>query len=168
MLDSISFYYYIPYKPEIKLIDFGCAITPEESHIGLINTRQYRAPEVILGGVEWDTKSDIWSIGCLLFELYTSNLLFSTHEEIEHLSLIEKLVGPIPLHMILNSNLNGLQEVICQKEIKKIHKQERKKLKSSPVSLNENRIKYSQINDLIKKEKIEKAVLNYKKIEVSI
>ena len=35
-------------------------------------------------------------------ELYTGSLLFPTHDEVEHLAMIEKLCGPIPKHMILN------------------------------------------------------------------
>merc|ERR1711997_98800 len=64
------------------------------------NTRQYRAPEVLLG-VGWDHQSDVWSIGCILAELWTGNLLFQTHENIEHLALMEKILEtPIPTAMI--------------------------------------------------------------------
>ena len=43
----------------------------------MINTRQYRAPEVILG-MSWSMESDIWSLGCILMELYNGELLFQT------------------------------------------------------------------------------------------
>lgn len=69
---------FVPQSTEIKLIDFGGAtyITdPKKS--SLINTRQYRSPEVILG-MEWSSSSDVWSIGCMLMELYTGELLFPT------------------------------------------------------------------------------------------
>ncbi|ETO33392.1 serine/threonine kinase-1, partial [Reticulomyxa filosa] len=65
-----------------------------------INTRQYRAPEVILG-IGWDRSSDLWSIGCILSELYTGDLLFATHENIEHLAMMEKVLEcKIPKHLI--------------------------------------------------------------------
>jgi serine/threonine protein kinase len=68
----------VPQSTEIKLIDFGGATYVHESKkTSLINTRQYRSPEVILG-MEWSTPSDIWSIGCMLMELYTGELLFPT------------------------------------------------------------------------------------------
>lgn len=38
-----------PKNDQIKLIDFGGATYANEHHTSIINTRQYRAPEVILG-----------------------------------------------------------------------------------------------------------------------
>ncbi len=65
----------------------------------IINTRQYRAPEVILE-LGWSTPSDIWSLGCLLYELLTGNLLFGTHESLEHLAMMERCVGKFPSRMV--------------------------------------------------------------------
>lgn len=59
------------------VIDFGGAVFEHEHKSRVINTRQYRGPEVILE-VGWNTKSDIWSAGCIAFELYTGELLFQT------------------------------------------------------------------------------------------
>jgi serine/threonine protein kinase len=89
-----------PICNEVKLIDFGGATYAHESHTLIINTRQYRAPEVILENRSWDEKSDIWSMACILVELYTGELFFDTHENnLEHLAMIEKQCGPIPLRM---------------------------------------------------------------------
>ena len=41
--------YYVPVSRNIRIIDFGGATYHDESHTEIINTRQYRAPEVILG-----------------------------------------------------------------------------------------------------------------------
>ena len=49
----------------------GGATQANEHHSTVINTRQYRAPEVILRCDAWDTSSDIWSLACLIVELYT-------------------------------------------------------------------------------------------------
>lgn len=68
---------YAPQSEDIKLIDFGGATYDHETKSSLINTRQYRSPEVILG-MEWSLPSDVWSVGCMLMELYTGNLLFQT------------------------------------------------------------------------------------------
>ena len=38
-------------------------------------------------------------MACILFELYTGELYFDTHENFEHLAMIEKSFGPIPLTM---------------------------------------------------------------------
>jgi dual-specificity kinase/CDC-like kinase len=88
--------YEIPKSTRIKLIDFGGATyNDKKNKSSIINTRQYRAPEVILG-VGWDLSSDLWSAGCILSELYTGELLFATHDNLEHLALMEKILGPFP------------------------------------------------------------------------
>ena len=44
-------------------------------------------------------KSDVWSMACIFAELYTGEMFFSTHENVEHLALMEKVFGPFPRHM---------------------------------------------------------------------
>jgi len=66
-----------PAATDIKLIDFGGATYDWEHKSAVINTRQYRAPEVILN-MGWSMPSDVWSAGCILMELYTGELLFQT------------------------------------------------------------------------------------------
>lgn len=49
---------------------------------------------------KWCEKTDIWSLGCMLFELYKGGLCFPTHESYHHLALIEKrLSTKIPKEM---------------------------------------------------------------------
>ena len=50
-----------------KLIDFGSAVFRYDTHNSYVQSRWYRAPEVILG-LQWDTKIDVWSFGCVLAE----------------------------------------------------------------------------------------------------
>lgn len=83
----------------IKLIDFGSATYEAHHHSALISTRHYRAPEVILG-LGWTYPCDLWSIGCILVELYTGQALFQTHENLEHLAMMSHVLGPIPESMI--------------------------------------------------------------------
>lgn len=94
-----------PLDETIKIIDFGGATYDEEQHNSIINTRQYRAPEVILNCCKWDQKSDIWSMVCILIEMYTGELFYETREDVEHLAMIEKQCGPIPDWMATNSSL---------------------------------------------------------------
>lgn len=61
-----------------------------EQKSSMVNTRQYRAPEVTIEA-GWDFKSDVWSVACVLFEIFKGDLLFSTHDEMEHLALIERV-----------------------------------------------------------------------------
>lgn len=85
-------------KTDVRLIDFGSATFFNEHHTAIISTRHYRAPEVILE-LGWNESCDVWSMGCVLFELYTGFTLFQTHENREHLAMMERVVGPIPLRM---------------------------------------------------------------------
>jgi len=89
-----------PRSTRIKLIDFGGATYDDDSHKStIINTRQYRAPEVMLG-LEWSFPADLWSLGCIIVELYQGDFLFSTHENMEHFALIDKTAGPFPPAML--------------------------------------------------------------------
>lgn len=91
--------YRVPISNKIRLIDFGGATFQDDHHSRIVNTRQYRSPEVMLG-LGWSYPSDLWSVGCILAEIYTGELLFKTHEDMEHLALMEKIAGkPIPRHM---------------------------------------------------------------------
>jgi len=93
----------IPISNEIRLIDFGGATFEHEHHSKIINTRQYRSPEVLLG-LGWSYPSDLWSIGCILAELFTGDLLFRTHEDLEHLALMERILGaPLPPALTLKA-----------------------------------------------------------------
>lgn len=87
---------------EIRLIDFGSATFDYEHHSSIITTRHYRAPEVILG-LGWDESCDVWSIGCILFELFKGDALFQTHRDLEHLAMMRRILGPMPRHMIKRS-----------------------------------------------------------------
>ena len=90
---------YEPVSSKIKLIDMGGATWDHEHHSTIINTRQYRSPEVILNCMRWNHKSDVWSIGCILYELYSGSFFFTTHEDYEHLAMIEKMFGRVPRWM---------------------------------------------------------------------
>ncbi|KAH6899264.1 kinase-like protein [Coprinopsis sp. MPI-PUGE-AT-0042] len=57
------------------LIDFGTAIPPSGPHSRLIQPAALRAPEVIIG-CTWNTKVDIWNLGCIVAELIIGQHLF--------------------------------------------------------------------------------------------
>jgi serine/threonine protein kinase len=84
--------------------DFGSAsfYNPAKPDADLISTRPYRAPEVVLA-MTWSTKADIFSMGCIFFELYYGARLFEVNEDAEHLGLFEKRLGKLPLHLTRQS-----------------------------------------------------------------
>ncbi|KAK2961471.1 putative SRSF protein kinase 1 [Blattamonas nauphoetae] len=87
-------------KYKIKLVDFGNACWTTHHFTSNIQTRQYRSPEVILR-TEYDTSADIFSFGCLVFELLTGDLLFEPHSgngysrDEDHIALFLELLGPV-------------------------------------------------------------------------
>jgi serine/threonine protein kinase len=54
----------------------------------------------VILGLGWTFPCDIWSIGCILLELITGDALFQTHENLEHLAMMEAVLGPLPQEMI--------------------------------------------------------------------
>lgn len=60
----------------VKIIDFGSATFINDTAFYYLQTRPYRAPEVIFG-CEFDFSVDMWSVGCIIYELLTSEILFN-------------------------------------------------------------------------------------------
>ncbi|CAD8065612.1 unnamed protein product [Paramecium sonneborni] len=96
---------YLPQDDRIKIIDLGGAVFDYEGHDCIINTRQYRAPEVQLQCSEWNHKSDVWGIACIIAEMYLGHLLFQTRKnEYEHMALVEKITEQnFPYQMTSNA-----------------------------------------------------------------
>lgn len=89
---------------EIRLIDFGSATFQDEYHSSVVSTRHYRAPEIILG-LGWSFPCDIWSIGCILVEFFTGDALFQTHDNLEHLAMMENVCDSrIDTHLVQSVN----------------------------------------------------------------
>lgn len=88
----------------VKIVDFGNACWADKPFTDDIQTRQYRAPEVLLG-CGYDTKADIWSFACVVFELATGDFLFDPHSseyydrDEDHLALMMELLGPVPVQV---------------------------------------------------------------------
>ncbi|KAL8263234.1 hypothetical protein R6Q59_024583 [Mikania micrantha] len=93
----------LPKTSAIKLIDFGSTTFEHQDHSYVVSTRHYRAPEVILG-LGWNYPCDLWSVGCILVELCSGEALFQTHENLEHLAMMERVLGPLPQHMIMRAD----------------------------------------------------------------
>jgi CDC-like kinase len=68
----------------------------------MLKHRHYRAPEVILE-LGWAQPCDVWSIGCIIFELYCGLTLFQTHDNREHLAMMERILGQLPYRMCRKS-----------------------------------------------------------------
>ena len=79
----------------IKVIDFGSSCYEHQRIYTYIQSRFYRAPEVILGA-KYGMPIDMWSLGCILAELLTGYPLFPGEDEGDQLACIIELMGMPP------------------------------------------------------------------------
>lgn len=79
---------------DIRIVDFGTGIyyDPDKPRAYPICTRHYRPPEVILGEV-WSFAVDIWSIGCIIAEMFTGKMLFPIRSDKAHIAYIREILG---------------------------------------------------------------------------
>nr|XP_046252321.1 SRSF protein kinase 3 isoform X2 [Scatophagus argus] len=95
------------HKLRVKIADLGNACWVHKHFTEDIQTRQYRALEVLIGA-EYGPPADIWSTACMAFELATGDYLFEPHSgedytrDEDHIAHIIELLGPIPLPFALS------------------------------------------------------------------
>nr|XP_023693537.1 dual specificity tyrosine-phosphorylation-regulated kinase 4 [Paramormyrops kingsleyae] len=80
---------------DIKVVDFGSSCYEHQRMYTYIQSRFYRSPEVILGHA-YGLPIDMWSLGCILVELYTGSPLFPGESEVEQLACIMEVMGIPP------------------------------------------------------------------------
>lgn len=90
-----------PHESAIKLIDFGSSCFENEKIYYYIQSRIYRAPEVILG-VPYTCAIDMWSLGCILVELSIGTPLFISENEEDQLNAIMEVLGNPPPALVEN------------------------------------------------------------------
>ena len=61
---------------QVKIIDFGSSTFVNDVDYTYLQTRPYRAPEMVFGCV-YDFSIDIWSLGCIIYEIITKKVLFN-------------------------------------------------------------------------------------------
>jgi serine/threonine protein kinase len=88
-------------KSRIKIIDFGLGCIIGDKTTLYTQSRYYRAPEVLLG-LPYSTPVDMWSVGCILYEIYTGKALFPGLDYEDQIKLIDSIRGPIPQDMLDN------------------------------------------------------------------
>lgn len=81
-----------PTKSGIKVIDLGSSCFIEERIYSYIQSRFYRAPEVMMG-YPYGYGIDIWSMGCVLAELYTGRPLFPGENEADQMRMFVEVLG---------------------------------------------------------------------------
>ena len=86
-------------RSAVKVIDFGSSCYTDKKIYTYIQSRFYRAPEIILG-VNYSLSIDIWSFACILVELLTGQPLFPGENETQQLLCIMEYLGPPPQEML--------------------------------------------------------------------
>lgn len=89
----------------IKIIDFGNAFMGSSESVFYIQSRYYRAPEVILG-INYGSGIDIWSFACLMYEIFVGFPLFPGKNNVDQIFRIEHLLGEIP-HFMIEYGINA-------------------------------------------------------------
>jgi len=80
----------------LKLADFGLARAfgvPLRTYTHEVVTLWYRAPEILLGGRQYSTGVDMWSVGTIFAEMVTRKPLFPGDSEIDEIFKIFRLLG---------------------------------------------------------------------------
>ncbi|OAQ78738.1 cell division control protein 2 [Purpureocillium lilacinum] len=80
----------------LKLADFGLARAfgvPLRTYTHEVVTLWYRAPEILLGGRQYSTGVDMWSVGCIFAEMCTRKPLFPGDSEIDEIFKIFRILG---------------------------------------------------------------------------
>eukprot|EP00002_Diphylleia_rotans_P006045 TRINITY_DN1534_c0_g1_i1.p1 TRINITY_DN1534_c0_g1~~TRINITY_DN1534_c0_g1_i1.p1 ORF type:complete len:337 (-),score=68.44 TRINITY_DN1534_c0_g1_i1:1501-2511(-) len=88
----------------IKLIDFGLARTlgsPFQKLSPRAATAAYRSPEMLFGSNDYTFAVDIWALGCVMAEMYTTRCVFQSTSDLAQLDLIFEVCG-CPPHEILS------------------------------------------------------------------
>ncbi|KAL2633889.1 hypothetical protein R1flu_005368 [Riccia fluitans] len=84
---------------EVKVIDLGSSCFQTDHLCSYVQSRSYRAPEVILG-LPYNQKIDMWSLGCILAELCSGNVLFQNESLATLLARVVGILGPVDPEML--------------------------------------------------------------------
>lgn len=87
------------------IIDFGSAVYDHPNNTDKITTEAYRAPEVEIGTqpaygtsvpLVWNSAVDVWSAGCVLYELWKGVQLFEKDPDLDLIYIINDIIGHLP------------------------------------------------------------------------
>lgn len=88
---------------ELKIIDFGSGCFENKSVYTYIQSRFYRSPEVMLG-IPYTSAIDMWSLGCILVELYLGRPVFPAKDEEDLMSRIVEVIGAPPSQVMIKAS----------------------------------------------------------------
>ena len=86
-------------KGEVKLADFGLSRFYEKrknqwkAYTNAVETLWYRAPELLMSEYYYKTSIDMWSVGCVMAELFLKQPLFKEQTAINQIKQILNVIG---------------------------------------------------------------------------
>eukprot|EP00301_Raphidiophrys_heterophryoidea_P004354 c1189_g1_i1.p1 GENE.c1189_g1_i1~~c1189_g1_i1.p1 ORF type:complete len:454 (+),score=106.12 c1189_g1_i1:67-1428(+) len=84
-------------KGRLKLADFGLARSQQSNsdanYTNRVITRWYRPPELLLGSTQYGPEVDMWSVGCIFYELLLRKPLFPGKSDIDQIDKIFQICG---------------------------------------------------------------------------
>ena len=86
-------------KSGIVIADFGSGTLDDEIVYTYIQSRFYRAPEIVLG-IPYTPAIDMWSFGCIMAEFCIGFPLFPGEDETDQLGMIMEVCGIPPLEVL--------------------------------------------------------------------
>lgn len=89
-------------RSAIKVVDFGSSCFEHTQLLTYVQSRFYRAPEIILGA-GFGCPIDMWSLGCILAELVTGRPLFAGEDEADQLTCMMESLGLPPRRLLVRS-----------------------------------------------------------------
>ena len=101
-------------KSGIKIIDFGSSTFIDEKVYTYIQSRFYRAPEIMLG-IPYTPAIDMWSLGCIIAELYIGYPLFPGDSENDQMSRIIEM-RDVPSNQVLLKSERKMKFFTVRKE----------------------------------------------------
>ena len=104
---------------ELKIADFGMARMAEDAEVPMteyVITRWYRPPEVLLGRGYYSAAADMWSVGCLLAELFTRHPIFPGRDTRNQMEKILEFTGtPLSSELPVNVCEGGAEFCLARR-----------------------------------------------------
>lgn len=92
---------------QVKIIDFGSSCHETKRVYTYIQSRFYRAPEILLG-VPYSTAIDMWSLGCIIPELIMGKPLFPGEDETDQVACLCQVLGSPSVQVLKASSRSNV------------------------------------------------------------
>lgn len=149
-----------PDSPELKVIDFGSACEETHTVYTYIQSRFYRAPEVLMG-IPYSTSIDMWSFGCVVAEFFLGIPIFPGSSEFNQITRIVDMLGVPPSWMCeMGKNTHNffkkVNNVLKEWKLKTV--EEYNSDFNSTEQVGKQYFKWSKLDDIIRNYRISKKI----------